>query len=191
MTTPDGTTLKGGASTSALHARPTLVFYHRDGAQVAQLEKGRPLIVGRTAPADVEIPDPGLSRQHARFTWDERGIWVEDLESTNGTKKNGEPITRAGVSAGDQIAIGPVMVAVHVIGGVASEELRAGSMASIGSARRSARRSRARARSRGRSRSSWCAATTRRTATSAGGRIACATTCAPSIGSACMGRRRS
>ncbi len=123
MTTRDGTTLKGGTST-ALHARPTLVFYHRDGAQVAQLDKGRALIVGRTAPSDVEIPDPGLSRQHARFTWDDRGIWVEDLQSTNGTKKNGEPVTRATISAGDHIAIGPVMVAVHVIGGVASEELR-------------------------------------------------------------------
>ena len=119
----DGTTLKGGSS-ALMHARPTLVFYHRDGAQVAQLEKGRPLVVGRTAPADVEIPDPGLSRQHARFLWDDRGIWVEDLKSTNGTKKNGEPIARAGVSPGDQIAVGPVMVAVHIIGGVVEEEMR-------------------------------------------------------------------
>src|SRR5215475_3597770 len=84
----DRTTLKGGDA--VLHARTTLVLYHRDGATVAQLDKGRPLVVGRAAPSDVEIPDPGLSRQHARFTWDDHGIWVEDLQSTNGTRKNGE-----------------------------------------------------------------------------------------------------
>ncbi|HEY0191515.1 MAG TPA: sigma 54-interacting transcriptional regulator [Kofleriaceae bacterium] len=117
----DRTTLKGGDT--VLHARTTLVFYHRDGAMVGQLEKGRPLVVGRAAPADVEIPDLGLSRQHARFTWDDHGIWVEDLQSTNGTKKNGLAIDRALVLPGDEIAIGPVMVSVHVISSV-DEELR-------------------------------------------------------------------
>ena len=117
----DRTTLKGGET--VLHARTTLVLYHRDGAMVAQLDKGRPLVVGRSAPSDVEIPDPGLSRQHARFTWDDHGIWVEDLQSTNGTKKNGELVTRAKIAPGDEIAIGPVMVSVHVISSV-DDELR-------------------------------------------------------------------
>src|SRR5438094_379769 len=94
----DRTTLKGGDT--VLHARTTLVLYHRDGAMVAQLDKGRSLVVGRAAPSDVEIPDPGLSRQHARFTWDDHGIWVEDLNSTNGTRKNGALVTRAKVSPG-------------------------------------------------------------------------------------------
>ncbi len=117
----EGTTLKGGGT--VLHARTTLVFYHRDGATVAPLSQGRAVVVGRTAPSDIEIPDPGLSRQHARFTWDDKGIWVEDLNSTNGTKKNGEPVTRARVSPGDEVAIGPVMVSLHVISSI-DEELR-------------------------------------------------------------------
>src|SRR2546423_3938591 len=100
---PDGTTLKGGGV--VVHARTTLVLFHRDGATVAHLDKGRSLVVGRSTPADVEIPDPGLSRQHARFWWDDGGIWVEDLGSTNGTKKNGEPIERAKLMAGDQITM--------------------------------------------------------------------------------------
>ena len=115
------TTLKGAGT--VVHERTTLVLYHRDGAMVAQLTQGRPLIVGRTAPSDVEIPDPGLSRQHARFTWDEQGIWVEDLGSTNGTKKNGESVTRARIAPGDEIAVGPVMVSVHIISSI-DEELR-------------------------------------------------------------------
>jgi len=115
------TTLKGAET--VLHARTTLVLYHRDGAMVAQLDKGRSLVVGRAAPADVVIPDPGLSRQHARFTWGNDAIWVEDLGSTNGTKKNGSPVTRAQVAVGDEIAIGPVMVSVHIMSS-GDDELR-------------------------------------------------------------------
>ena len=120
------TTLKGTEPT-VLHARTTLVFYHRDGATVAQLEKGRSLVVGRSPPmpgiAGIEVPDPGLSRQHARFTWDDQGIWVEDLQSTNGTRKNGEPITRAPIGPGDEISVGPVMVSVHIMSSI-DDELR-------------------------------------------------------------------
>src|SRR3954471_8061376 len=117
----DRTTLKGGDT--VLHARTTLVLYHRDGAKVAQLDKGKPLVVGRTAPADIEIPDPGLSRRHASFTWDELGVWVEDLESTNGTKKNGERVTRALITPIDEISIGPVRVSIHILSSM-DEQLR-------------------------------------------------------------------
>ena len=114
------TTLKGGTDT-VLHARTTLVLYHRDGAMVAQLEHGRTLVIGRAAPADIVVPDPNLSRQHARFTWDDQGIWVEDLDSTNGTKKNGSRIKRAKVAPGDDIGIGPVRVAIHILSSVDNE----------------------------------------------------------------------
>jgi hypothetical protein len=101
-----------------VHARTTIIVYHRDGATVVQLEKGRPVVLGRAPPADLEIPDPGLSRQHARFTWDDHGLWVEDLQSTNGTKKNGVAITRAQVMPGDEIALGSVVVAVHFVSSI-------------------------------------------------------------------------
>ena len=114
------TTVKG---TETLHARTTLVLYHRDGATVAQLEKDRPLIVGRAAPSDVAIPDPGLSRQHARFLWNDQGLWLEDLGSTNGTKKNGETIARTRISPTDEISVGPVMVKIHIISSV-DQDLR-------------------------------------------------------------------
>jgi two-component system, NtrC family, response regulator AtoC len=114
------TTLKG---TAELHERTTLVLYHRDGAEVAQLEKHRPLVIGRAAPSDVAIPDPGLSRQHARLVWNDQGIWIEDLNSTNGTKKNGERITSTRIVPTDEISIGPVMVKIHIISSI-DQELR-------------------------------------------------------------------
>jgi DNA-binding NtrC family response regulator len=112
-----------GASTPPT-ARTTLVLYHRDGAAVAHMEKGRPLVVGRAAPADIVISDPDLSRQHARFTWDDAGLHVEDLGSTNGTKRNGKPITRrTTITAGDDITVGPIIVSVHAATAV-DEDLR-------------------------------------------------------------------
>jgi two-component system, NtrC family, response regulator AtoC len=117
----ESTTLK--ESGTVLMARTTLVLYHRDGATVAHLEKGRSLVVGRSAPSDIEIAELGLSRQHARFTWDEQGLWLEDLASTNGTRKNGELVTRARISPGDEIAVGPVMVSIHILSSI-DEELR-------------------------------------------------------------------
>jgi len=118
---PSDTTLRG--DTTSQHARTTLVLYHRDGASVVHMDKGRPVVVGRSAPSDVVISDQGLSRQHARFLWEDRDIWVEDLGSTNGTKRNGEPVTRAKVSPGDEVTVGPVVVSVHVVSAV-DEELR-------------------------------------------------------------------
>ncbi len=124
-----GATLKDTASGGGvvLVARTTLVFYHRDGAITAHLEKGRSLIVGRAAPSEIEIHDLNLSRQHARFSWDDHGLWVEDLGSTNGTRKNGEPVRdsagRVRIAPGDDISVGPVKVSVHVLSSI-DEELR-------------------------------------------------------------------
>ena len=125
MTDPlDGTTLTlKDQGSPVLQMRTTLVLYHRDGAMIAQISKGKTLVIGRAPPADVVIPDPGLSRQHARITWGEDGIWVEDLGSTNGTKKNGEKITRATFAYGDELAVGPVIVALHAVAPT-DEELR-------------------------------------------------------------------
>ena len=48
------------------------------------------LIVGRAAECDLTLDTNGASRRHARIYVDERGAWVEDLGSTNGTLLNGE-----------------------------------------------------------------------------------------------------
>lgn len=116
MTEPDGTTLTlRDQGQPAMQMRTALLLYHRDGATTVPIAKGKTVVIGRAPPADVVIPDPGLSRQHARFTWAEDGIWVEDLGSTNGTKKNGENITRATLAFGDELSIGPVIVALHAV----------------------------------------------------------------------------
>ncbi len=42
-------------------------------------------LVGRGEGADVRLSDDGVSREHARLTLDEDGVYIEDLRSRNGT----------------------------------------------------------------------------------------------------------
>lgn len=65
-------------------------------------------VLGRSARADIELTDDGISREHAKITVDEDGIVsLVDLGSTNGTFLNEAPIDAAVVRAGDRIRLGP------------------------------------------------------------------------------------
>src|SRR4051812_24523620 len=51
-----------------------------------------PLIVGRSAPADVILDGTTVSRRHCRLERNGDSIVLSDLESTNGTFVNGERV---------------------------------------------------------------------------------------------------
>lgn len=71
-----------------------------------ELEVDKPLIVGREK-TDIEIEDPGVSRQHATFRLTGDGLEVEDMGSTNGTYVNGDKITGTKqLEPGDFVTIG-------------------------------------------------------------------------------------
>jgi DNA-binding NtrC family response regulator len=94
---------------------PSLLLYHRDGVKVVPLRAGASIVVGRTYPSDAVIDDRSLSRQHVRFTADEGGVSIEDLESTNGTWINGARVTKARAAFGDVVRIGDVVASLHVV----------------------------------------------------------------------------
>ena len=50
------------------------------------------ILIGRDPTCDIVIPDRQISRQHARIQVGTRGIFLEDLDSKNGTHLNGIPI---------------------------------------------------------------------------------------------------
>src|SRR5512137_3051501 len=52
----------------------------------------KPLLVGREATCEIVVPDRMVSRFHARISPTGEGIVLEDLDSKNGTHRNGNPV---------------------------------------------------------------------------------------------------
>lgn len=61
--------------------------------------------IGRSN-ADIVIPDPDLSRQHARLVVSDTAITIEDLDSANGTEVDGECVRNTVISTGSSIRCG-------------------------------------------------------------------------------------
>ncbi|MBA3938220.1 MAG: protein kinase, partial [Planctomycetes bacterium] len=73
------------------------------------------LVLGRQRDCGVVIADGKASRHHARvFTKPDATVWVEDLDSANGTRVNGEEIfSPRRLVDGDRIVIGKASVVLH------------------------------------------------------------------------------
>ncbi len=78
---------------------------------VFPLAEGETLI-GRAEPADLVLADPQVSSRHAIIIVSGRDIEIRDLESTNGTRVVGQPITRAVLGHGQVINIGAASLTV-------------------------------------------------------------------------------
>ena len=73
-----------------------------------------PVIVGRSAGADIVIAAGYVSARHARFSIMGQNLFVEDLGSTNGTAVNGQPITDPiALRNNDVVTVGDVSIRVR------------------------------------------------------------------------------
>ena len=72
------------------------------------LEGRGPWTIGRSQENDIVIPDPNVSRKHARLSRADNGYVVEDLGSTNGTLLDGAPIDRERIESGDELTFGGI-----------------------------------------------------------------------------------
>ena len=61
---------------------------------------------GRRSTNDIIISDSAVSGEHCKFTLVDGSIYIEDLNSTNGTFLNGEQVEKAEVKSGDIIILG-------------------------------------------------------------------------------------
>ena len=68
--------------------------------------------LGRRASNEVCIPDRSVSAAHARVSVDVGTLWIEDLNSTNGTYVNGQLISRRQLDAGDEVILGKVRIRI-------------------------------------------------------------------------------
>lgn len=71
---------------------------------------GAVFLVGRNAQCQLSISDPTVSGRHAELVQVESGLFIRDLNSTNGTLLNGRKIQNlTGLRAGDVLHFGKVM----------------------------------------------------------------------------------
>jgi diguanylate cyclase (GGDEF)-like protein len=90
--------------------RPYLIVL--GGTQVGQVHKivKARTTIGRNQSADIQIADDGISREHVEILLDGDRVVVRDLQSTNGTFCNGQPIEVTDLVEGDKISIGPTTI---------------------------------------------------------------------------------
>ena len=91
----------------------SLLIFSSRGVAALALGAEHQLVIGRGIQVDLHIDDPALSRAHVRFFAKEGRVFVEDLESTNGTFVNEQEIDTAELRIGDEVTLGGVLVVVH------------------------------------------------------------------------------
>ena len=74
------------------------------------LSRAAPTIIGRDASLAAAVEDRQVSRHHAKITCEGEEFWIEDLNSTNGTRVNGVPIEKQKLANNDQIGLGDAIV---------------------------------------------------------------------------------
>lgn len=71
-----------------------------------------PRVLGRSLRADIQVVHPLISRFHCEWKLIEGALVVRDLESTNHTFINGDPIQQKVLQPGDRILLGDVLYIV-------------------------------------------------------------------------------
>lgn len=78
------------------------------------LKADKHIVIGRSSELDMVLVEDMVSRKHAKISFAEGKITIEDLGSTNGTFVNGEKVKQARLKEGDRILIGTsILKLVH------------------------------------------------------------------------------
>jgi pSer/pThr/pTyr-binding forkhead associated (FHA) protein len=72
------------------------------------------IVIGRGRMADLALAEATISRAHAAIGFDDEGFFVEDLESTNGTRVNGTRIRKQRLKDKDEIQMGKLVIGVSL-----------------------------------------------------------------------------
>jgi len=84
-----------------------------------------PVRIGRGEGCTLQLPSPAVSTEHAELRIDGERIVLMDLRSTNGTRRNGQPLVPLDpveLVPGDFVEIGPFVLVPQGLGPVARDE---------------------------------------------------------------------
>ena len=71
-------------------------------------------VLGRARGCAIRIPSPEISRRHCRLRLEDGLVYVEDLDSVNGTRLNGEFVSEKTLARpGDLLELGPVAFVIE------------------------------------------------------------------------------
>lgn len=83
------------------------VLQLKDTAGMATISLDTPqIVIGRSKGVDIQIKDKFISTKHARILVVHNSYYIEDLGSRNGTRVNGNPISRTRLANQDVINLG-------------------------------------------------------------------------------------
>ena len=85
----------------------------KEGKLLATLEQPSYTIGKKRGEADLVLNDLSISRLHARIVKETDGYYLEDMNSTNGTFKNGlqlQPYEKRKLEEGDEITLGKTTI---------------------------------------------------------------------------------
>ena len=88
-------------------------LYTPEGEFVASVDKASLSIGKKKGEVDVVLDDSSVSRMHARIVREKEDYYLEDLNATNGTFKNGlrmQPYEKRKLEPGDEIKCGRVIL---------------------------------------------------------------------------------
>jgi diguanylate cyclase (GGDEF)-like protein len=105
----DANEISGGELESGRDRAYVLVLAGKNVGEMHRVE-GTEMVLGRSSSAEVVLLDDGVSRRHARILQVGGDILLEDLNSSNGTHVNGEPITVHTLRDGDTIRLGSTTI---------------------------------------------------------------------------------
>jgi small-conductance mechanosensitive channel len=92
--------------------RPALLFVAEgpERGSTLELDASAPATVGRSRGCSLALTEPNASKEHLRIAWED-GAWVlTDLESSFGTRVNGQPTQRKELAPLDRIVIGDTVM---------------------------------------------------------------------------------
>jgi len=105
-----------GQTSYAVSQSVRLIISNRDGDPTVIPVLGRRFLIGRSPSCQLRPMNPLVSRQHAAIEDEGDAFLLRDLDSRNGTLRNGRLVSEAvPLRDGDRIQVGPMSFTVSIV----------------------------------------------------------------------------